>query len=312
MTVQLLIGTRGSPLALAQARWVQARLEAHHPHLQVTLTIIKTTGDKILDVPLAQVGGKGLFTKEIEQALLAREVDLGVHSMKDVPAELPAGLTISTITTREDWRDALISHRYPRLEDIPAGGRIGTSSLRRRAQLLHQRPDLNIVPLRGNVDTRLRKLAEENLDAIILAVAGLKRLGLEHLITSYLPAPQMLPAIGQGALGLELRRQDTCSQELVACLDDPASRVAVRAERAFLARLQGGCQVPVAALGLLTEGRLTLEGLISDPEGRLLLREKVEGIPKDAETLGTSLAESLLDQGGREILSQIYGRPLNI
>ena len=195
---------------------------------------------------------------------------------------------------------------------LPRGARVGTGSLRRRAQLLHQRPDLNIVPLRGNVDTRLRKLAEENLDAIILAVAGLKRLGLEHLITSYLPAPQMLPAIGQGALGLELRRQDTCSQELVACLDDPASRVAVRAERAFLARLEGGCQVPVAGLGLLAEGRLNLEGLISDPEGRVLLRDRLTGNPEDAEDLGTSLADTLLQRGGREILSQIYGRPLDI
>ena len=229
MTPQLRIGTRGSPLALAQARWVQAELETQHPHLTVSLTIIKTTGDKILDVPLAQVGGKGLFTKEIEQALLAGGVDLGVHSMKDVPAELPEGLMISTITAREDWRDALISHRYQRLDDIPAGGRIGTSSLRRRAQLLHHRPDLQILPLRGNVETRLRKLAEENLDAIILAVAGLNRLGLKHLITCYLPPEQMLPAIGQGALGLELRGPDTQTLNLVACLDDPASRVAVRA-----------------------------------------------------------------------------------
>ncbi|OPX19191.1 MAG: hydroxymethylbilane synthase [Desulfobacca sp. 4484_104] len=312
MTPQLRIGTRGSPLALAQARWVQAELETQHPHLTVSLTIIKTTGDKILDVPLAQVGGKGLFTKEIEQALLAGGVDLGVHSMKDVPAELPEGLMISTITAREDWRDALISHRYQRLDDIPAGGRIGTSSLRRRAQLLHHRPDLQILPLRGNVETRLRKLAEENLDAIILAVAGLNRLGLKHLITCYLPPEQMLPAIGQGALGLELRGPDTQTLNLVACLDDPASRVAVRAERAFLARLEGGCQVPVAGLGLLAEGRLNLEGLISDPEGRVLLRDRLTGNPEDAEDLGTSLADTLLQRGGREILSQIYGRPLDI
>ncbi|MFP3868269.1 MAG: hydroxymethylbilane synthase [Desulfobacteraceae bacterium] len=312
MTDHLRIGTRGSPLALAQARWVQARLQAYHPQLQVSLTIIKTTGDKILDVPLAQVGGKGLFTKEIEQALWAGEVDLGVHSMKDVPAELPAGLVISTITAREDWRDALISQRYQRLQDIPPGGRIGTSSLRRRAQLLHQRPDLNILPLRGNVDTRLRKLAEDNLDAIILAVAGLKRLGLEHLITSYLAAQQMLPAIGQGALGLELRDHETRTLDLVACLDDPASRIAVQAERAFLARLEGGCQVPVAALGSLQNNRLYLEGLISDPEGRQLLQERVEGSPEEAEKLGSGLADTLLNRGGREILRQIYGRPLEV
>lgn len=308
MKEQLRIGTRGSPLALAQSRWVQAQLEARYPGLAVTLTIIKTTGDKLTEVPLAQIGGKGLFLKEIEQALLAGEVDLGVHSMKDVPAELPAELAISVITSREDWRDALISHQYHRLEDIPPGGRLGTSSLRRRAQLLYLRPDLEILPLRGNVDTRLRKLAAENMDAIILAVAGLKRLGLADRITCALSPTQMLPAIGQGALGLELRRQDARTRELVAFLDDPASRVAVQAERAFLARLQGGCQVPVAALGSVQDGQLFLEGMISDLDGRRLQRETVAGALDEAEALGSRLAESLLARGGREILSQIYGR----
>lgn len=308
MKEQIIIGTRGSKLALAQAGWVQAQLRGRYPQMEISLRIIKTTGDKILDVPLAQVGGKGLFTKEIEQALLDGGADLGVHSMKDVPTEVPPGLTIGVITAREDERDALISNRWMSLADIPLGGRIGTSSLRRRAQLLHLRPDLQIQSLRGNVDTRIKKLADEQLDGIILAVAGLKRLGLAHLITSILPITQMLPAIGQGALGLEFRQQDTRMRKLLAFFDDPDCHVTLRAERAFLSRLEGGCQVPIAARGYLADGNLHLEGLIGSLDGNVLFREQIEGSPLEAESLGIRLARMLLEQGGAKILSEIYGR----
>ncbi|MBW1992548.1 MAG: hydroxymethylbilane synthase [Deltaproteobacteria bacterium] len=304
------LGTRASPLALAQSRWVESRLQAHHPHITTELVIIKTTGDKLKDVPLAKVGGKGLFIKEIEEALLAGKVDLAVHSLKDMPAQMPAGCRLAAVPPREDWRDAFISYRYSSLQEIPPGGRVGTGSLRRRVQLLNRRPDLEVVHLRGNVDTRLRKLREQGLDAIILAAAGLNRLGLGHLPRTLLAAQDMLPAVGQGALGLEIRDQDQEMQELLAFLDDPPSRLAVSAERAFLERLEGGCLVPVAALAVVQEDRLELEALISDLEGRHLLRERTSGPAAAAADLGRSLAERLLDLGGREILSQIYGRPL--
>jgi hydroxymethylbilane synthase len=305
---QIIIATRGSKLALAQAGWVQAQLQGRYPQMEISLRIIKTTGDKILDVPLAQVGGKGLFTKEIEQAILDKEADLGVHSMKDVPTEIPPGLTIGVITAREDERDALISNHWKSLEDLPPGGRIGTSSLRRRAQLLHLRPDLQIQSMRGNVDTRIKKLASEQLDGIILAVAGLKRLGLAHLITCTLPITQMLPAIGQGALGLEFREQDSRIREMLAFFDDPDCHITLRAERAFLNRLEGGCQVPIAARSYLEGGYLKLEGLIGSLDGKVIIREKIEGLPMEAESLGIRLAQGLLEQGGAEILSEIYGR----
>lgn len=281
-----------------------------YPHRPVELVIIKTAGDRLKDVPLAQVGGKGLFIKEIEEALLAGRLDLAVHSLKDMPAVIPAGLVLGAVPPREDWRDAFISRRYANLGEVPAGGRIGTGSLRRRVQLLHLRPDLEIVPLRGNVDTRLRKMEEQGLDGLILAAAGLNRLGLAHLSRGLLPETQMLPAVGQGALGLEVRAGDREMRELVAGLDDPASRAAVTAERAFLARLEGGCVVPVAGLGKVEEGRLILEALISDLGGQRLLKDRLAGAPEEAADLGRRLAESLLAQGGREILSQIYGRPL--
>ncbi len=308
MTQTLRIGTRGSKLALAQANWVKAQIEGRHPEITVELVIIKTTGDKIQDVPLAQVGGKGLFTKEIEEAMLAGEVDLGVHSMKDVPTELPAGLTIGVISAREDVRDAFISRKYRSLAAVPAGGRIGTSSLRRKAQVLHVRPDLEVLTLRGNVDTRLRKLESEGFAAIILAAAGLKRLGLAHVITAYLEPEQMLPAIGQGALGIEYREGDAATREALAFLDDPAVHTATAAERAFLNRLQGGCQVPVAAYGQLKDGWLLLTGLIADVEGKTVYRDRISGAPGEAEALGRQLAEMLLARGGAAILSAVYGR----
>ena len=304
------IGTRGSALALAQSNWVAAQLSGRYPGCRVELVIIKTTGDKITDVPLAQIGGKGLFIKEIEEALLTGQVDLAVHSLKDMPAEVPEGLMLGAVPPREDCRDAFISSRYKSLAEIPSGGRVGTGSLRRRVQLLHRRPDLEVVPIRGNVDTRLKKMETLGLDALILAAAGLNRLGLAHLYQCCVSEAEMLPAVSQGALGLEIRTADPDLRELVAFLDDTTTRTAVTAERAFLARLEGGCVVPVAALGRVEGDNLHLEALISDLEGRRLLRDSVSGPVTDAAQLGTRLADSLLAQGGREILSELYGRPL--
>ncbi len=305
------IGTRGSALALAQSNWVAAQISGRHPGRRVKLVVIKTTGDKITNVPLAQIGGKGLFIKEIEEALLSAQVDLAVHSLKDMPAEVPEGLMLGAVPPREDCRDAFISSRYQTLAELPPGGRVGTGSLRRRVQLLHRRPDLEVVPLRGNVDTRLKKMETLGLDALILAAAGLNRLGLAHLYQCCVSATDMLPAVSQGALGLEIRTADPDLRELVAFLDDPATHAAVTAERAFLARLEGGCVVPVAALGRVENDALHLEALISDLEGRRLLRDFVRGPVTDAAALGSSLAETLLAQGGREILSELYGHPID-
>jgi hydroxymethylbilane synthase len=304
------IGTRGSALALAQSRWVESQIKTRYPEVTTELVIIKTTGDKLKDVPLAKVGGKGLFIKEIEEALLAGEVDLAVHSLKDMPAEMPEGCVLGAVPPREDWRDAFISNTYNALAEITSGGQVGTGSLRRRVQILNRRPDLKVVHLRGNVDTRLRKMTEQGLDAIILAAAGLNRLGLGHIPRALLSEAEMLPAIGQGALGLEIRAQDQEMQELMGFLDDSPTRIAVTAERAFLERLEGGCLVPVAALGKVNASHLTLEALISDLDGRHLIREGAAGPVEEADALGRDLAERLLDMGGREILSEIYGRPL--
>jgi hydroxymethylbilane synthase len=304
------IGTRGSALALAQSRWVGAQIAQQHPHCRVELVIIKTTGDKIHDIPLAQVGGKGLFIKEIEEALRAEQVDLAVHSLKDLPAEIPPGLLLGAVPPREDGRDVLISPRYGSLAEIPAGGRLGTGSLRRRAQLLHLRPDLEVVALRGNVDTRLQKMAALGLDGLILAAAGLNRLNLTQVKRTVLPESEMLPAVGQGALGLEVRTGDHRVRELIAFLDHPPTRAAVTAERAFLARLEGGCVVPVAAHGRVEESFLLLAALISDLDGGRFLKHRLQGAPEDAAFLGGHLADHLLDRGGREILAELYGRDL--
>jgi hydroxymethylbilane synthase len=244
---RLRIGTRGSALALWQAEWVKAQLLAAHEELAVELLVIKTTGDKILDVPLAKVGGKGLFVKEIEEALLDGRADLAVHSVKDMPAELPEGLHLAVMPPREDPRDALISRNGAGLQALPHGARVGTSSLRRAAQLLHLRPDLRIETLRGNVDTRLRKLESEGFDAIVLAAAGLKRMELSHVVSEYLEPERILPAVGQGALGIETRTGDGFTNEMVASLAHQQTMTIVRAERAFLKRLEGGCQVPIGA-----------------------------------------------------------------
>lgn len=301
------LGTRGSPLALAQSREVIAALEASHPGLQVRLTVIRTSGDRIREVPLATVGGKGLFVKEIEEALLAGRIETALHSMKDLPAVLPPGLTVGAIPAREDPGDVLVAREARSLEALPPNARVGTSSLRRQAQLLHRRPDLHVVPLRGNVDTRLRRLAEGALDAIVVAAAGLKRLGLTPANAVALPLEVSLPAPGQGALGLEIRMEDRATAALVAALDDAASRIAVTAERAFLRRLAGDCNVPVAALGTLRGDSLTLTGLVASADGKTLIRDALTGPAADCEALGTALAERLLARGADRLLREAAG-----
>ena len=303
----LVLGTRGSKLAVHQSEWVQARLKELAPHVTVTLRRIQTSGDKIVDVPLAKIGGKGLFVKEIEEALLSGEIDLAVHSMKDVPTELQPGLELLCIPRREDPRDALISRGALSFKDLPRGARIGTSSLRRQAQLLQARPDLSISVLRGNLDTRLRKLREGQYDAIIVAAAGLRRLGWAHEITELLGSDISLPAIGQGALGIEGRGNDVFLRSLVSGLEDRETRTTVSAERALLHRLQGGCQVPIAAHATLAGSQITLQGLVASVDGKDVIRETVSGTAEDPESLGLQLAERLLARGGDRILQAIYG-----
>lgn len=300
------IGTRGSQLALYQANWVKEKLLQTHPHLKVTLIKIKTTGDKIQDAPLAKIGGKGLFVKEIEEALIQKRIDLAVHSIKDVPTELPEGLHLSAITKREDPRDVLISRDGTFLKDLPKGAKIGTSSLRRQAQLLHLRSDFEMIPLRGNLDTRLKKLETMNLDGIVLAFAGVRRLGLEKRITEIIPTEISLPAIGQGALGIETRIGDKEVEEQIRFLNDKDSSVAISAERAFLKRLGGGCQVPIAAFGQTMGPILQIDGMVGMIDGKRLIRHHVEGPVERAESLGMELAEILLSKGAGDILEEVY------
>ncbi len=303
----LVIGTRGSQLAIWQAEWVQAQLKQLAPDLTVVLKRIQTSGDKIQDVPLAKVGGKGLFVKEIEEALLRKDIDLAVHSMKDLPAVLPPGLTIICVPEREDPRDALLSHEGENLNALPLGARVGTSSLRRQAQLLHARSDLQIEMLRGNVDTRLRKLQENQFDAIVLAASGLKRLGWDAHITECLPIDVCLPAIGQGALGIEGREDDRFVRSLLARLEHLPTRVTVTAERALLKRLEGGCQVPIAGHAVLEGDSLTLDGLVVSLDGKRYVRYSLSGSMSEAESIGTKVAEELLARGAQPILQEIYG-----
>lgn len=305
MTKQVLrIGTRGSVLALWQAEWVKARLERHWPHLQVELVIIKTSGDRIQDVSLATVGGKGLFVKEIEEALLAREVDLAVHSMKDLPGDLPEGLTISAVPEREDTHDVLITRHGETLWELPAGTRVGTSSLRRQALLLALNPGLRVEMLRGNVDTRLRKQREGVVDATVLAAAGLKRLGITPEHSSELDDSVFLPAIGQGALGIETRAEEDL-RELVQPLHHEATALAVTAERAFLRRMGGSCRTPLAAKGIISGDTVQLRALVASPDGTQVIRGEVSGPQADAEQMGAALAEQLLARGGKEILEEL-------
>jgi len=306
MKKQLKLGTRGSLLATTQSTWVKKQIEQHHPDCTVELVTIVTKGDKILDVALAKVGGKGLFVKELEEALLRGAVDLAVHSMKDVPAELPDPLHLGIIPLREDPRDAFIANDYKSVDELPPNAKVGTSSLRRRAQLAALRPDLVIEDLRGNLDTRLRKLDEKKFNAIILAAAGLNRLGMSHRAAGYFSPAEMLPAVGQGALGIELRKDDAELLDGLLFLNHEDTAVAVRAERAFLFRLEGGCQVPIGAYCQVEGDRLHLTGLIASVAGDKIIKSSATGPRSTAESLGTQLAEELLARGGREILAQYY------
>ncbi len=306
MNKTIRIGSRGSQLALWQANWVMNAIHEQWPDIRTELVIIKTTGDKILDVPLAKVGGKGLFVKEIEEAMLTGRIDIAVHSMKDMPAELPHGLCIGAVPKRENPQDALVTENYPSLADLPKGSRVGTSSLRRSAQLLHLRPDILIEPLRGNLDTRLKKLTTTDLDAIVLAAAGLRRLGLADRITTTLDADTMLPAVGQGALCIESRSNDESIASIISSLDDAATHTAVIAERAFLHRLEGGCQVPIAGHATIGQNdRMTISGLVAELDGSRLIKQTLEGPCDQAAKLGLKLADALLAKGAASILERL-------
>ena len=301
----IIIGTRSSKLALWQADYVMECLQKKYPELHVEKKLMTTKGDKILDAPLAKIGGKGLFTKELEQDMLAGGIDIAVHSLKDMPTEVPDGLIITAITKRCDPGDAFVSNKVASLAELPQGAVVGTSSLRRKAQLLHARPDLEIRDLRGNVNTRLRKLDAGEYDAAVLAVAGLRRLGFGDRITEVLPKSMILPAVGQGALAIEAREDDAETRELVAFLNDEATVACAKAERAFLARVEGGCQVPVGVYATPEDGGLHVEAVIASLDGKRLYRDNVSGQVKDAEPLGTQLADKLLDMGGIDIMHEI-------
>ena len=302
----LKIATRQSPLALWQAEHIRARLEALHTDLKVELVTFVTQGDKILDTPLAKIGGKGLFVKELEAALLDGRADLAVHSMKDVPMALPEGLSLPVICEREDPLDAFVSNTYHSFDELPQGAKVGTSSLRRKSQILKQRPDLNIIDLRGNVGTRLSKLDSGLYDAIILASAGLKRLGLAERIRHILQPEISLPAVGQGALGLECRATDQAVLDLILPLLHDETDVCVRAEHAFNAYLEGGCQVPIAGYATLNQGQFHIEGRVGSVDGLTLLKVELSGTPEQAEQLGVSLAQQLLEQGAGDLLKALY------
>lgn len=310
MKVPLVIGSRGSKLALWQAEWVKERLGIAQPQAGVRIEIIKTSGDVLKNVPLAVIGGKGVFTKELEQALLDHRIDLAVHSLKDLPTAIQQGLALSAITEREDARDALVlranlSVTNPSLVNLPEGAVVGTSSLRRLAQLKHLRPDLRIKDLRGNVDTRLRKLDAGEYEAVILAAAGLRRLGLGHRISAYIGPEEMLPAVGQGALAIETRADDTGTREILAPLDHARTRAACTAERELLRALGGGCQLPIAAHAVVQADRLRLDGLVADPSGEKVLRDDLEGEAGEAVHIGQALGARLLRRGAGSLLSEL-------
>lgn len=301
---KIVIGTRGSRLALWQANFVAAQLK-RLVSCEITIRKIKTTGDKILDSPLARIGGKGLFVKEIETALLNGEVDLAVHSMKDVPTDLPSGLVIGAMMPREDPLDVLVSRDGSTLEELSEGAVVGTGSLRRRAQLLHSRPDLIISDVRGNIDTRLRKMESGMFDAIVVAAAGLIRMGWSDRITMRIPADVCLPAVGQGAVGVEIREGDEEMAELAGAINHSKTFASISAERALLKKLEGGCQVPIGALGTVGESELKLTAAVANLDGSKLVRGSISGSPERAEEIGIALAERLLEQGAGEILEEI-------
>ncbi len=305
----MIIGTRGSELALWQAHWVERELGRRNPGLRIELKTIKTTGDKILDSPLSQIGGKGLFTKELERALLDGRIDLAVHSFKDIPTEIPNGLAISAVCEREDVRDVFISHPakpYKRLDDVPKGGTIATGSLRRKSQLLHRRPDLKIVDIRGTLGTRIDKLKESGWDGMLLAKAGVTRLGKSGLIAEVFSATEFLPAVGQGALAIETRDETNDAVQSVRLLNHVPTQQATLGERALLRRLEGGCQVPIGAFGRIESGLFRLDAVIASLDGKRTVRLSIEGSADESEQLGTALAEKLLANGGEAILDEIH------
>lgn len=307
MTSKILrIATRKSPLAMWQAEYVKARLEALHEGLEVELLGMTTKGDKILDTPLAKVGGKGLFVKELEVAMLENRADIAVHSMKDVPVEFPEGLGLHVICEREDPRDAFVSNKYKSLDELPEGAKVGTCSMRRQCQIKESRPDIEILELRGNVNSRLAKLDDGRYDAIILAAAGLKRLGMEHRISSAMAPEVSLPAVGQGAVGIECRTDDQETLALLAPLNDPDTWTRVSAERAMNNRLEGGCQVPIAGYSELVGDQITLRGLVGEPDGSQMVRDEVSGPRDNAVALGRQLADQLLASGAKDILEKLY------
>jgi hydroxymethylbilane synthase len=298
------IGSRGSPLALWQANWIKDQLES--PDIAVEIQIIKTSGDKIQDVPLAKIGGKGLFVKEIEEALLRNEIDFAVHSMKDMPIKFPYALCIAAVTKRENPFDALISKDNIKLSDLPQGAKIGTGSLRRVSQLLHYRPDLNLISLRGNVETRIKKLETEGLDAIILAAAGLIRLGWGDKISEVISPEILLPAMGQGAVGIEARKHDVDNQVLLADMDDENTHLALDAERAVVTKLEGGCNVPIGAFATIKDDEMTLRGLVASLDGKTVYKQELKGYKVNAIALGSEMGDALLAMGGDKIMREIH------
>ncbi|MFH1287302.1 MAG: hydroxymethylbilane synthase [bacterium] len=303
---KIIIGTRSSALALWQTEFVVSEIRASNPAIEIEIKKIKTTGDKILDVPLAKVGDKGLFVKEIEESLLRGEIDLAVHSMKDVPTNLPSGLCIGAILKREDNRDVFISDSFKKIDELPLNASIGTSSLRRIAQLRSFRPDLEFKDLRGNIQTRLKKMKELNLDGIILAAAGVKRLGYKDNICQYISYDLILPSVGQGSIGIEIKSSDDKVRKLIAPLNHDESYWVILGERALLRRLEGGCQVPIGSWGRVEKGRLVLDGVIASLDGKKMYKAGLRGEVKDAENIGVKLAEDLLARGGDKILREIY------
>ncbi|MES9904528.1 MAG: hydroxymethylbilane synthase [Sedimenticola sp.] len=306
MSQILRIATRKSPLAMWQAEHVSARLRQAHPDLEVELVGMSTQGDKILDTPLAKIGGKGLFVKELEQGMLEGQADIAVHSMKDVPVELPEGLHLAVILEREDPRDAFVSNLYKNLDELPEGAVVGTASLRRECQVRARRPDLEIATLRGNVNTRLRKLDEGEFEAIILASAGLKRLGFKGRIADCIDPADSLPAIGQGAIGIECRSDDSEINRLLECLHDEETALCITAERAMNRRLMGGCQVPIGGYAILNHDKLYMRGLVGEPDGSHIMRAEMTRPASQAEALGIAMAEELLGQGADQVLKHLY------
>lgn len=304
MQNNIVLGSRDSSLAMWQTEWVAAKLRQAHPELNFDITGMKTKGDNILDVALAKIGDKGLFTKELEVALLEGIINLAVHSMKDLPTKLPEGLTIGAVCDREFPGDILISKNDATLENLPQSARIGTSSLRRRAQLLNFRPDLQMVDIRGNLSTRLRKFREMDLDGIILAYAGIKRMGYEHLITQRIPFEICLPAVGQGSIGVEICSDDNVTRSIISSIDHRESRIAIEAERAFMKKLEGGCQVPIGAYCQVAGDMLSIEGVVADLHGKKALRHRMSGSIENAAQIGVKLAEALIGLGAEKMLQQ--------